>query len=172
MTSASVAIAPQAETTAAPQVKHRRIPKKIRHAVELLISGECKTQKAAAERVKLSREHLSKSLRLPHVLAHIESRTRIALAQSQAQASATLLRLLDEAGSEHVQKDVAIHLLGINGHKPKADAQVSVNIELKAGYVIDLSERAPGGGEAFKTIDHEQVPARSTAYDDGGSHGS
>ena len=59
--------------------------------------------------------------------------------RSQAPAAATLIRLATDASSEHVQKDAAIHLLSIAGHKPKADAQVSVNIDIKAGYVIDLT---------------------------------
>lgn len=136
----AIATAEQPAPAAPQAIKHRRIPKKIRQAIDLLQTGECTTQKAAAERVKLSPEHLSRTLRMPHVLAHIENRTRIALAQSQGQASATLLRLLN-AESEHVQKDVAVHLLAIAGHKPQNSPQVSVNIELKAGYVIDLSEQ-------------------------------
>jgi hypothetical protein len=42
-----------------------------------------------------------------------------------------------------VQKDVAIHLLGINGHKPAAEPATLVNINIKAGYVIDLSDDPP-----------------------------
>jgi hypothetical protein len=54
-----------------------------------------------------------------------------------------MLRLLDQAKSEHVQKDVAIHLLGINGHKPAAEPSALVNINIRAGYVIDLSDDPP-----------------------------
>lgn len=121
-------------------VKHRRIPKRIRDAVRLLLTGECKTQKAAAERVGMNAGHLSEQLRKPNVLAHIEHETRVALSRSQAPAAATLIRLATEASSEHVQKDAAIHLLNMAGHKPRQDAQVSVNVEIKAGYVLDLRE--------------------------------
>jgi hypothetical protein len=51
-----------------------------------------------------------------------------------------MLRLLDEAKSEHVMKDVAIHLLGISGHKPAADPATVVNVNFRAGWVIDLTE--------------------------------
>jgi hypothetical protein len=51
-----------------------------------------------------------------------------------------MLRLLEEAKSEHVVKDVAIHLLGISGHKPTADPTMLVSVDIKAGYVIDLTD--------------------------------
>jgi hypothetical protein len=54
-----------------------------------------------------------------------------------------MLRLLDEAKSEHVMKDVAIHLLGISGHKPAADPSTLVNVNIAAGYVIDLTDDPP-----------------------------
>jgi len=129
------------ETDAKP-AKPRKISARVRHAIELLVSGDCRTQKDAAEKAKLTRERLCKALKELHVIAYLEQQTRVALARSQAPAAATLFRLLDQAASEHVQKDVAIHLLNIAGHKPKADAQVSVNIDIKAGYVIDLTDQA------------------------------
>ena len=124
------------------QPKAYRISKRITEAIRLLITGECKTQKAAAERAGLNASHLSEQLRKPHIARHLEEQTRVALSRSQAPAAATLIRLATEASSEHVQKDAAIHLLNIAGHKPRADTQVSVNVEIKAGYVIDLSEGA------------------------------
>ena len=87
-----------------------------------------------------------------HVLEYVQAQTRVLLAQSQAPAAATMLRLLDQAKSEHVQKDVAIHLLGIAGHKPAADPAAVVNVNIKAGYVIDLSD------DPARTID--VTPAR------------
>jgi hypothetical protein len=128
-----------AETDPKP-AKPARVPKRIAQFVELLISGECRTQKAACDKLKLDPSYASKQLRKVHVATYLEQQTRVALARSQAPAAATLFRLLDQAASEHVQKDVAIHLLNIAGHKPKADAQLSVNIELKAGYVLDLRD--------------------------------
>jgi len=54
-------------------------------------------------------------------------------------ASARLVELIDSE-SDHVSADVSKHTLAIAGIKPRADAQVSVNIDIKAGYVIDLTD--------------------------------
>jgi hypothetical protein len=65
---------------------------------------------------------------------------------------------LIDAGSEHVSADVSKHTLAIAGIKPAADAQVSVNIDIKAGYVIDLTDAAKPVTDARLTqrvIDHE-----------------
>jgi hypothetical protein len=77
------------------------------------------------------------------VVEYMTAQTRVLLATSQAPTAATMLRLLDGAKSEHVQKDVAIHLLGISGHKPAAEPTALVNINIRAGYVIDLSDDPP-----------------------------
>ena len=53
-----------------------------------------------------------------------------------------------DAGSEHVSADVSKHMLAIAGIKPAAEATALVNINIKAGYVIDLSDDPP-----MKTID-------------------
>jgi len=149
----------------APETARRvRIPPKVRQAVNLLASGECKTQKAAAARVGLSPEHLSRSLAMPHVRMFIAQEARKTIATGAARASIRMLELVD-AGSEHVSLDAAKHVLAIEGIKPRADAQVSVNIDIKAGYVIDLSEPGASGAvmahdratDAKPLIEHETV---------------
>ena len=130
-------------TIEAKPVKERRVSPRVRHAVDLLLSGECRLKKDAAAKAGLSPERFYRALKESHVLAYVEQQTRVLLAQSQAPAAATMLRLLDQAKSEHVQKDVAIHLLGISGHKPTAEPGAQVNINVACGYVIDLSP-APG----------------------------
>jgi hypothetical protein len=135
----------QQAPTAQKLAKKQRISPRVVHAVELLVSGECKTIKAAAEKANLTREGLSKALSKVHVAAYLEQQTRVMLARLQAPAVGTLAKLLAEAASEHVQNDVAKHVLAIAGHKPKADAQVSVNIDIKAGYVIDLTDESQRG---------------------------
>ena len=142
--------------------KIKPVSKKLRHAFDLLERGECRDIKAAAERVKLTREHLSRSLRLPHVQVFIARRARETINIGVLRASARLTDLID-AGSEHVSFEASKHTLAIEGIKPTADAQVSVNIDIKAGYVIDLTDdpkRGPAHGpgqtpdNAMKTIDH------------------
>jgi hypothetical protein len=130
-------------TTDAKPVRERRVSARVRHAIDLLLTGECRLKKDAAAKAKLSPERLSRALKESHVIEYLQAQTRVLLAQSQAPAAATMLRLLDQAKSEHVQKDVAIHLLGINGHKPAAEPTTLVNVNIRAGYVIDLSDDPP-----------------------------
>ena len=75
--------------------------------------------------------------------------------------AAAVLNELADSSSEKVRLEAAKFSLGVAGIKPAADANVSLNITLKAGYVIDLSE--PGqpaakivGGVA-KVVDAKPV---------------
>ena len=119
--------------------KIKPVSKRLRHALDLLQRGECKDIKAAAERVKMTREHLSRSLRLPHVQMFIARSARETINLGVLRASNRAVELID-AGSEHVAFEASKLNLAIAGIKPTADAQVSVNIDIKAGYVIDLTD--------------------------------
>lgn len=138
-------------------VKERRVSARIRHAVDLIVSGECRLQKDAAAKANISPERLSRALKESHVIAYLEQQTRVSIARLQAPAAGRLSHLLGQAQSEHVQKDIAIHVLSIAGIKPRADAQVSLNIDIKAGYVIDLTDDRPiatvGDNRGSKLID-------------------
>jgi hypothetical protein len=130
-------------TTDAKPVRERRVSKRIAEVIRLLLTGECKTQKAAAERVGVNVTYLSEVLQKPHVRVFIERRTRETIANGTLRASARLVELID-AGSEHVSADVSKHVLAIAGIKPAAEATALVNINIKAaGYVIDLSDDPP-----------------------------
>jgi hypothetical protein len=118
--------------------KQPRIPRKVVHAIRLMLSGECSTIKAAAERAGLTREWLSKMLGRVHVQAFIAGETRKTIAAGQMRASARLVELVD-AGSEHVSLDAAKHVLAIEGIKPPDQGQVAVNVGVSVGYVINLS---------------------------------
>src|ERR1700692_4205523 len=120
-------------TTDPKPVRDRRVSPRVRHAIDLLLTGQCRLKKDAAARANLSPERLSRALKESHVVEYLTAQTRVLLAQSQAPAAATMLRLLEEAKSEHVMKDVAIHLLAINGHKPAAEPAALVSINIKAG---------------------------------------
>jgi hypothetical protein len=138
-------------------VKELRISKRIRQVVDLLVSGECKTQKAAAARLDLHPDYVCRELKKPQVQVFIARSARNSIANGIMRASSRLNELLD-AESEHVSLDASKHVLAIAGIKPTADAQVSVNIDIKAGYVIDLSEGAKPVVDARLTqrvIDHE-----------------
>lgn len=125
--------------TAPPAVKPRAISRRVKAACDALVVGKVKTVTDAAIIANLSREHLSRELSKPHIAEYLRQRVSRTLAMGAARASARLVELID-AGSEHVSLDATKHTLGIAGIKPASDAQVSVNIDIKAGYVIDLSE--------------------------------
>jgi hypothetical protein len=135
---------PKAEltTTAAKPAREPRISRRIAEAVRLLLTGEVRTQKAAAERVGMNYTHLCEQLRKPHVRMFIERRTRETIANGSLRASARLVELLD-AGSEHVSLDASKHLLAIEGIKPAAAPTTNVNLNVQAGYVIMLDEDPP-----------------------------
>lgn len=137
--------------------KTPRIPRKIKHAIRLLTTGECTTVKAAAERVGLTREWLSRNLTRDHVRVFADRTTRETIAAGMMRAGARLVELVD-AGSEHVSLDATKHMLGISGIKPANEANVSVSIELKAGYVIDLSEQKPRQERIIEQIQGEALP--------------
>jgi hypothetical protein len=83
----------------------------------------------------------------------IDRRARQTIAAGQMRASRRLVELVD-AGSEHVSLDATKHMLGIAGIAPAPTTSINVNLELKAGYVIDLSERNPG---TEQIIEHDQT---------------
>jgi hypothetical protein len=130
----------RAESATIP-AKLPRISRKLRTAIHLLLTGQCTTQTAAAERVGMTRAHLCSMLGQPHIVAFIARETRKTLATAQAPAAATLVRLL-EAQSETVQANVAERLLAIAGIQPDATTRLSVSVDVRAGYVIDLSGAA------------------------------
>jgi hypothetical protein len=126
--------------------KPKRIPRKVLNAIRLIDAGECKTIKAAAERVGLSREHLSISLGKPHVQVFLAQRSRQTISWLVLRAGARAGELLD-AQSEHVAADMTKHVLAINGIKPAEASQVSVNVNVSPGYVIDLSNGPERGSD-------------------------
>lgn len=140
--SALATIEHQSAPTSAKPDKPPRISKNIRQVVDLLVTGACATQKAASDRIGLHPDYVCRELKKPQVRAFIERRSRESIAAGVMRASARLNGLID-AASEHVSLDATKHVLAIAGIKPAADAQVSVNIDIKAGYVIDLSEPIP-----------------------------
>jgi hypothetical protein len=72
-----------------------RITKKVRAAIGLMVSGECKTQTEAAEKVGLARESLSRALSKPHVHEHLRQQTVRRLSIAAAGAGHTKVELLD-----------------------------------------------------------------------------
>jgi hypothetical protein len=157
------------KTEAALTTPARRISKKIRNAVVLLVSGECRTVKAAAERVKLSRSHLSRSLHEPHIRAFAERELAKTIGTAQLRAASVMANLMDSARSEHVKKDASEFFLGLAGHVVRRDAAPAINIgvNIEPGYYINLEARQPSEEPAppsdskpasGRTIEHDPAP--------------
>lgn len=132
-------------------VKERKVSKRVLHAIDLLVSGQCRTQKDAAEKAGLTRERFCRALKESHVIGRLELAVKRQLATSAAPAAGTLLTLLTEAKSEHVRKDCAQTILGMNGIHATGERGplVSIGIGGGPGYILDL--RIPGGGRRYRT---------------------
>jgi hypothetical protein len=128
----------------------RRISRKVRAAIDLMVAGEVKTITEAAAKVGLSREHLSRELSRPDVTELMHQKVRRSLATAAARASHTKVELLDSP-SERVRDSASSFVLGLAGIRPATTPSVNVNVEIRAGYVIDLSDDPPAGA---KVIDH------------------
>jgi hypothetical protein len=57
-----------------PIDKQLRITAKVRRAIDLMATGECKLIKDAAEKVGLARESLGRAFAKPHVIEHMRQR--------------------------------------------------------------------------------------------------
>jgi hypothetical protein len=136
----------QASATAPAPTK--RISKKIIAAIDAMVSGECKKISEAAEKVGLARESLSRALNKPHRRAHAPKGPAVARFAA-SRAGATKVELLDSP-SELVRDRASSFVLGLAGIQPAASPSVNLNIEVKAGYVIDLSDDPP----PMRTIPH------------------
>ena len=153
----ALATSEPASVTAPPKaVQRERIPARVRHACDLLASGECATIKAAAERVNLSREHLSRMISKPHVQMFIEREARRTIAMSVGRASIRMRELMDDK-SGAVSFDASRFALGVVGIRPpETGSHVSVGVNVSVGYVIDLTGQQPA-----RAIEHSAPDIRT-----------
>jgi hypothetical protein len=128
-----------------------RITKKVRAAIDLMVSGECKQINDAAAKVGLARESLSRALSKPHVGEHLRMKVLRSLAMAAARAGAVKVDLLDSDNA--IARDRASSfVLGLAGIRPEESPSVNINLEVRAGYVIDLGPDDPP--PAMRTIPH------------------
>lgn len=140
--------------------KPKRVPKRVQQAIRLIYSGECKYMKDAAKRVSMSPEHLSRMLRKEHVQVFVAGQRRQTLAEGAMRATARLNELVD-AASEHVALQASTFHLGVQGVAPKGQG-ISVDVNIRAGFVIDISESdAPGA----RVIDGQAISVDTAAID-------
>lgn len=76
-----------------------------------------------------------------HIQAFIARKSRENIQRGMLRASHRVVELID-AASEHVSLDASKHVLAIEGIRPPDQGQVSVNVGVSVGYVIDLSGNA------------------------------
>lgn len=136
-------------TALATTEKPKPISKKVRSAIDAMVRGDVKTITAAAEHAGLSREHLSRELGRPHIAALLQEKVARNLAMSSARAGATKVDLLDSA-NDMVRDRASSFVLGLAGIAPSQQPSVSVNVNVRAGYIIDLSE--PGEERPMKVV--------------------
>ena len=117
----------------------RRISAKVRAAIDAMVSGDCKKIVDAAAKVGLARESLSRALSTPHVAEHLRQKVLRHLAIAAARAGATKVDLLD-SDSEIARDRASSFVLGLAGIQPAGTPSISLNLEIKAGWVIDLSD--------------------------------
>jgi hypothetical protein len=119
--------------------RSRPISRRIRAACDALVHGDVKTITEAAAKANLSREHLSRELSKPHIAEYLRQKACRTLAIGAGRAAAVKMELLD-SNSEHVRNDASAFVLGLAGIRPATDPTTHVNINVKAGFVIDISE--------------------------------
>ena len=127
---------------AEPVNKALRITERVRRAVGLLVSGECKQITEAAAKVGLARESLGRALDKPHVAEFLRQKVLRHLATQAARAGAVKTELL-ESDNEMVRDRASTFVLGLADIAPASAPSLSVNLEIRAGYVIDLSDDPP-----------------------------
>lgn len=101
--------------------KEPRISKKIRAAIDALVSGEAANITTAAAAAGLSREHFSRELSKPHVTDLLQQKTKRNLAVSVARAGQTKVALLD-SGNEMVRDRASSFILGVAGIGPQSNS--------------------------------------------------
>jgi hypothetical protein len=150
---AAVKAGPPAE----PLDKHLRITARVKRAIELMATGECKLIKDAAEKVGLARESLGRALAKPHVIEHMRQRAIRTIAQAAGRAAEVKAELLD-CGDSMARDRASTFVLGTAGIGPATAPSLSINLEMRAGYVIDLSGNGYRERVAATTAPTDQHP--------------
>ncbi|MCC8957638.1 hypothetical protein H8B02_30665 [Bradyrhizobium sp. Pear77] len=115
------------------------ISAKVREAIAGMVTGDAKNITAAAAKVGLSREHLSRELNKPHVADFMKQKVMRHLAVATTRAGAVKAELLD-CDNAMVRDRASSFVLGLAGIAPTSQPSVNVSIEVRAGYVIDLRD--------------------------------
>jgi alkylated DNA nucleotide flippase Atl1 len=138
---------PDSDVPAQRPAKRMRISPRIQEAIRLIATGTVKTQRAAAERVGMSETHLCTMLARPQIQALIARKASETIRTAKLRASHRLVELID-ANSEHVAAQVSERILTSEGILKSDQHAIAVNVDVKAGFILDLRE------EPHRTIEH------------------
>jgi hypothetical protein len=123
-----------------PEPKRRPISRKVVQAIELMIGGKAKNITEAAAAIGMPRETLSRNLSRPDIAEQIRTNCTKALIMAAPRASAVKIDLM-ESDNAIVRERASSFVLGLIGIAPQQQAtSVNLNLNLRAGFVIDLSE--------------------------------
>jgi hypothetical protein len=95
-------------------------------------------------------------LSTPHVAEHLRQKVIRHLGIAAARAGATKVELLD-SDSEIARDRASSFVLGLAGIQPTTTPSVSLNLEIKAGYVIDLGPDPPRA-PALRVVSRSTAP--------------
>ncbi len=143
----------------APLPKMRKPPPKIRAAIEAMLAGKAYNLTQAAKVAGTPREYLSRAWGRPEVRAWATNKARRILDLGACVATPKMVEL-SQSSSQRVSFEAARHLLAIAGMAPANQSQVSVNVELRAGWVINL---APENEEERRMIERQAKVIDATA---------
>src|SRR5882672_4894834 len=143
-------------------VKERPISKRMQQVLTNLATKGV-TQREAARLAGMSEYHLSRELKKPQIQVFIARKAREKMSVGLLKASERMVELVD-CDALTTSFDASKLILAIGGVKPTADAQVSVNIDIKAGYVIDLTDSTkPAAALGAMTIEHNDSTSRNAS---------
>jgi hypothetical protein len=140
-----------ATSAPAEPIAQRRISKKVRSGIGFMVTGDCKIIKDAAEKVGLSREHFTRELSKPHIAAYMRERVLKQLAIAAARAGAVKIDLVDSENAM-VADRASSFILGLAGIAPAPTPALNVNLEVRAGYVIDHRGRSDDPADNMRIV--------------------
>lgn len=141
-----------------------RISGKVRQACELLVNVGLHRSKAA-KAVGLHDNSLYRAMRKPEVKALIISLERDFRTSEARRSVAKIASLRDKATSEHVQKDSAIWLAGLEGIAPVTRTEHShIHAHQMIAPGLNISFSANGGDDVIEgeLIDVHMIPDQTT----------
>lgn len=133
--------------------KDGRISRRLAHAIDLLLSGKCSTQAAAAEQAGLTRSHFNRALKKPHIRAFIARRTSENFVGLVPMAAATVARIMSGPNAVAALNAALVVLKQFKVVDTEKGASVAISLE-SPGYIINLR----GDPEGSRTIDARAQP--------------